>query len=396
MEQDQLLSLAEIYRFSADAIKHLLTVYKNRTENVLQALKTPGKRYYIRVNTLKIDPNSFVKKLRDKGLRADYHPLIPEAVFLPVEGPLSLPEVSQKIVADKYAAESVLQGANLYAPGVTNCRGIKRGDLVLITDEYGQPVGAGITRMNETEILQYRKGLAVELTHPRYRIPCLRETEEFKNGLIYPQSFPAILASRVLDPQPGETVVDMCAAPGGKTGHIAQLMHDKGLVIAIDRNQEKITELSGTVTRLGFKNVKLICQDARYLDINLPNLKADRVIIDPPCSAMGVRPKLFDHTTDAEIRSLSEYQRQFIRVAAKIVKPNGVVVYSTCTLTVNENEENLRYAVEECGLEPEDIPFKYGSKGLEWVFSGARCALRFDPDVHDSPGYFIARFRKIS
>jgi len=394
MGQNQLLSLSEIYLFSIDVVKHISVVYRDRTESVIKALKTPGSRYCIRVNTLKTDPSHLIKRLRNKGLRAECHPVISEAVFLPVEGPLDLPETPKKIVADKYAAESVLQGAHLYAPGVTNCHGIKRGDLVLIIDEYGQPVGAGITRMSETEILRYRKGLAVELTHPRYKIPCLRETEEFQKGLIYPQSFPAIVASHVLDPQLGETIVDMCAAPGGKTGHIAQLMHDKGLLIAIDRNQEKLADLRETVTRLGFQNVKLICQDARYLDINTPSLKTDRVIIDPPCSAIGVRPKLFDHTKDAEIHSLSEYQRQFIRVAAKIVKQNGIVVYSTCTITTNENEENLRFASEDCGLEPENTSFQYGSRGLERVFSGAKYAQRFDPDVHDSPGYFIARFRK--
>ncbi len=94
---------------------------------------------------------------------------IPEAAFTHVEGPFQIPDVKKRIVVDKFAAESVLQGAHVYAPAVLKCSKLHRGDEVAITDTHNQIVGAGVMRMSETEILTLRKGLAVEVTSPMYR-----------------------------------------------------------------------------------------------------------------------------------------------------------------------------------------------------------------------------------
>jgi len=380
--------------FSRDVVHHLSEVYGAETDRVLNALRESVRRYCVRVNTLKSDPKVVVERFRSRGILAESHRMIAEAVFLVVDGPFQMPRHKRRIVVDKFTAESVLLGAHVYAPGIAKAQGMKRGLELSIVDDLGQHVGNGIARMSETEVLTIRRGLAVELTDSRYRIPSLRETEEFSKGLICLQSFPSLLVSRILDPKPGETVVDLCASPGGKSSHIAQMMGDQGTVYAVDRNEEKVAQIRSTMARLGVKSVQPICSDSRYLDIDYPSIKADRVLVDPPCSAIGVRPKVYDFTRSSEIRALAEYQKQFVKVASTIVKMDGVVVYSTCTLTIEENEEIARYAVEKCGLELErQEPYVFGSEEFSSP-SATFPTQRFHPHIHDTPGFFIARFRR--
>ncbi|MBO3755398.1 MAG: RsmB/NOP family class I SAM-dependent RNA methyltransferase, partial [Candidatus Brockarchaeota archaeon] len=209
------------------------------------------------------------------------------------------------------------------------------------------------------------------------------------------QSFPAIVTCKVLDPQPGEKIADMAASPGGKTTAIAQLMMNEGLIYAIDRNEEKMERIKENVNRLGIKNVRLICHDARYLDVDFPEIRVQRTLVDPPCSALGVRPKLYEKAESNKIKALAEYQRQFVKSAARITESKGIIVYSTCTMTVDEDEEVVKFAVEECGLEVEEQECFFGSPGFESIFPQASLTQRFHPHIHeDCPGYFIAKLKK--
>ncbi|MFH1328095.1 MAG: PUA domain-containing protein [Candidatus Bathyarchaeota archaeon] len=386
--------LSERFLFSQDTINQLQLVYGKDTPEVIKKLKLPSSHYCIRVNTLKADPEEVVKELREKGVNANRHPNLREIIFLPVEGPLPIPNLSSKVVVYKQTAEAVLLGAHVYAPGIKKCTGLRKDTEVLITDIYDQAVGAGITRMTETEILTQRSGLAIEVTHPKYLAPSIRESSEFKEGIIYSQSFPAIITSRVLDPQPEDTVVDLTCAPGGKISHLSQLMENRGIIIGVDRNQSKIAATKETLTRLWCKNIKLLQSDSRYLDLDYPSIKADKCLVDPPCSALGVMPKLYDGTKNAEIQALSEYQRQFIKVASKIVRVGGIIVYSVCTVTIAECENLVKFAVENCDVEVDEQPIFYGSPGLDRIFLEARFTQRFHPHIHKA-GYFIARFKKV-
>lgn len=196
----------------------------------------------------------------------------------------------------------------------------------------------------------------------------------------------------MLDPQKGDTVVDMCAAPGGKTLHMAQLMECQGTIYAFDNSEKKMATLRSDATSLGACNIRALCSDSRYLDRDHPQVRADRVLVDPPCSALGVRPKLYEETTVQEIMGCVQYQKQFLGVAHRIAVRGGVIVYSTCTLTLRENEDMVRFAVDELGLEPEGQPIVLGEGG---VGGGTLSKVqRFSPDLLEMPGYFIARFRK--
>ena len=349
----------------------------------------------MRANTLKATPENVKKRLAERGLDVSQHELIPEALWVPIEGPFEVPARSKKVMVDKYTAESVLQGANVYAPGIARCNRIRIGDGVNIIDDEGETLASGIARMNETQILTFRKGLAVEVTESKYRVPSFRETPEYQEGLIYPQSLPAIVTSRVLDPKPGEVVLDMTCSPGGKLSHISQLMENQGRVIGVDRNRRKTEETMETCRRLGCSNVTLFVHDSRYLSSDFTTLKPDRILVDPPCSALGILPKVYEYAPKREIEALARYQRQFLEEASKIVKPMGRIVYSVCTLTLQECERNALHASANCSLSIQAQSPMLGDKAISIDDRSTERCQRFHPHKHDA-GFFIACFERLA
>ena len=388
-----LAALSSQYRFSHDILVELQRVYGQELERVVRALKSPPRWYYIRVNTIRTTVEELQSRFEQRGWRLQRHPVIDEALFFEVDGPLEVPRFEKRLVVDKFTAESVLCGANVYAPGIVGCSGVRRGNNVSILNDQGEIVGAGVATMSEREILALRRGLAVELQHPRYRLPSLRETEEYSKGLFYSQSLPAMLTTRILDPKPGETLVDLTCSPGGKLSHLFQLTKGEADIIGFDRNSRKIRLTECTLDRLGF-DAKLVVHDSRYLDVDFPDLEADRCLIDPPCSALGVRPKTYEFTSHHEVSALCQYQQQFLKAAAGILRNGGVAVYSVCTMTAQECEEVAAFAATQCGLQPEPQSIFLGSRGLDGCPNG-ELLQRFHPHLHDC-GYFIARFRKES
>ena len=387
-EQAPAFSLLD--RFSSDVVALAEEVYGTDTPVVLEALSKPVNTYYIRCNTLKISATELRTKLEDKGMRVHTHSALPEALGIEVDGPFEISPTDLRAVVDKHTAESVLQGANVYAPGVKKCSSIHTGDRVTVVSEMGDILANGTATMNTTDILTFKKGLAVRIENRRYTSPQIRDLPEFSEGLLYPQSLAAMITSHVLDPQEGETILDMNCAPGGKLSHLSQLMHASGKIVGLDRNADKIAQTRRTIMNLGCSDVTLAIHDSRYVDEDFAEMKPDRVLIDPPCSALGLRPKIYDHTKKERVDDLAEYQRQFLRAGSRAVKRGGVLVYSVCTFTTKECERVVEFAEAECGLHTvEQTPFLV-SKSLNLGESGVLCQ-RFRPDV-DEIGYFIAKF----
>ncbi|MFX1295907.1 MAG: PUA domain-containing protein, partial [Promethearchaeota archaeon] len=301
--------LEEKYKFSRDVIEIFWEKYGQRTENIIQALKKPCKKYAIRVNTLKTTSRNILYLLNEMNIKAELNPILEEIIYLPVLGPFPVPEYPKKIVADKFAAESLIQGADLFAPGVLKASKIRVGNKITIIDRSGKIVASGIAEMNAGEMLQRKEGLAVKISDSPYKVFSIRESQVFNEGYIYDQSFPSILVSKILDPKPSDYILDMCAAPGGKVTHLAELMQNKGQIIAVDRSKPRIMRLKEHINRLGIKNIEILCGDSRKLPEKYCNF--DKILIDPPCSALGVRPKLFDATTKTDIINVANYQRQF-------------------------------------------------------------------------------------
>jgi 16S rRNA (cytosine967-C5)-methyltransferase len=264
--------------------------------------------------------------------------------------------------------------------------------MVTITDPRERPVAVGRAMISSRELKFLKKGLVAETLTSVYKLPPIRSLELYARGEIYPQSLPSVLAVRALDPKEGELVVDLTASPGGKLTYASQLMKNKGLVIGIDRSPKKVEALNENLRRLGVKNAKTVCMDSRYADLELKDLrgKVDAVIIDPPCSAIGVRPKLYDNLTEKAVKDLSEYQRQFIKAGFNLLRKGGRMLYSVCTISVEECEDNVNYAAEELGLQPIRGLSPIGDSGLPSHSRYADKLVRFHPHVHDTPGFFYA------
>jgi len=186
-------------------------------------------------------------------------------------------------------------------------------------------------------------------------------SELFARGAITPQSRAAQRVSRVVDPQPGERVLDLCAAPGGKTTHLAALMGGAGTVVAVERHAGRAAALETTAKRMGAHNVVVVHGDARA-DLDHPALVEpfDRVLVDPPCSGLGTlrsNPDLRWRMTPEIVERLVEEQDALVAAARARLKPGGVLVYSTCT--INPQEERVRGVVRE-----QTLPHRDGTDGF--------------------------------
>ncbi|MEM0231519.1 MAG: PUA domain-containing protein [Candidatus Methanomethyliaceae archaeon] len=381
--------MENILDYEEELLEKLKVIYGSRLSSIINAIAKPPKEYSLRVNTLRIDVDKIIKEISDMGFNCRASNLLEEVILIEIKGPYSLEKTGKLVVAKKGAAESVMLGSKLYAPGVLRCENYRIGDLVRIEDPRGHLVGKGIALMPPKIDNKKREGLAVDTKESIYKLPPFRETSLYKLGLIKEQNIPAMITSRVLEPKKGDIIVDMCAAPGGKTLHIAQLIEDQGKIFAFDNSKDRLNILIKEIERMKFKSIIPICHDSRYLDIDFPTLKADKVLVDPPCSALGVRPKLYEDSNYKKVIGCAKYQKQFMKVASKIVKKGGIIVYSTCTLTLEENEEIVKFAIENLGLELENQCIKIGEDGF-----GIKEVQIVNPDKLDMPGYFIAKFVK--
>jgi 16S rRNA (cytosine967-C5)-methyltransferase len=358
---------------------------------LLESLSRPPVRYYFRVNRLRVEPGVLLDEMRDAGYEVYMDELWEEALWLPVRGPFPVRDLGCHIVVDKRTAESVMVGANVYAPGVVRVEDCARpGREVTVVAENGVAVAEAVVAEGAPLSLRAGRGLVAETIRPRYRVPSLRDTPWRRRGLIYEQSISSMTVGRVLSPRPGSVVVDMCAAPGGKTGHVYELAGGRVRVIAVDHSSRKVERLREEMRRLGH-HVEVLRLDARRLPEVLGEAAADYVVLDPPCSSLGVIPKVGNRKTWRDVEIVARYQRSFLRAAARLLRPGGILVYSTCTMTVAENEANIRYAVEELGLVPEQVWPRRWSLGLG-AYGWA--AQRVHPSVHGATGYFVARLRR--
>lgn len=212
---------------------------------------------------------------------------------------------------------------------------------------------------------------------------------------IYVQDESAMLVSHLLSPQDARFVVDLCAAPGGKTTHLAHLMGNAGKLIAVDVSTEKVALLQKNCRRVGVRNVETRVMDATKENVGFIKT-ADAVLIDAPCSGFGTlrrHPDIRWNKTFEQIRALAEIQYNLLKNAAQHIKPGGILVYSTCSVEPMENEEVIQrfltnfpmYTVENARRFLPDVPASaITSEGFLQTF----------PHEHSVDGAFAARLRK--
>jgi len=204
-----------------------------------------------------------------------------------------------------------------------------------------------------------------------------------------------------LAPQPGELVIDMCAAPGGKTIQLAQLMENRGTIVGVEINRDRMRSLRSNITRCGVKNAVLFRMNA--LDLNRLNIAADRILLDAPCTGEGVirKDKTRKKSRGAQdVEFCSALQMKLIETAFNCLRSGGTLVYSTCSLAPEENEVVIDYILKKCPLaiQPIDIPIgesAFTKVGPLKFYGDLSLAHRLYPHKQDTEGFFIAKLRKL-
>lgn len=220
-------------------------------------------------------------------------------------------------------------------------------------------------------------------------------------GLIYVQQASTGVAAPALGPRPGERVLDLCSAPGGKTTHAADLMGDRGALVASDVSEGRIRGLLGNVYRLGHPNILVVAGDGREFP---DGASFDRVLVDAPCSGEGTLRRRGGRPPQ-QSRSFMGYvtraQEDLLRTAIRVTRPGGTILYVTCTFAPEENEAVLTRVLADSPveIEPLDLPVPH-APGLT-SFDGTpfdprvEAAARIYPHHLDSGGLFLARLRKL-
>ncbi len=223
------------------------------------------------------------------------------------------------------------------------------------------------------------------------RVPLVR-TFSFRDGLFYVQDKASCLAAEIANPEKGDTVLDVCAAPGAKTTHLAQLMENKGTIYSFDYSRRRMEVWKRETRRLGVKTAAPVIADARK---PLPTkISADLVVLDPPCTSTGTfsrTPSAKWRLTKRSIWGMAKVQWEMLDRCAKYVKEGGFLVYSTCSITVEENEVLIeKFLKWHSRFKLIDTSPKIGLPGLR----GQTKCQRLYPQIHDSNGFFIAKLLK--
>jgi len=425
----------------------LTNIYKHRSisvEEVSQWLRSAPLKSYFRVNTLKITPQEVIASINEQLSKLKCHKNIDKTPLVTIHkhvsdciviSPLdkSLLDISPKnkeIIVDIFTGQSVLRGSHIFAPGIMAmpaevqvesnvsvyadlAKQCKRGYHKYYDNPFKMFVGNGIAKMNRRELFNgdmNPKGIAVEMTDPITGVPSFTLPCEY--GML--QNLPSVVTGHALDVMENKNlrVLDMCAAPGNKTTHIAILMNNKGSIEAIDKSKSKLKKLKTQCEHFEIKNVRshnfdsLVAVDIDEINSdneNKPPYKVesfDRVLLDAPCSALGLRPSLQINANMTLVKSFPVLQKKLLQNAVQLVKPGGILVFSTCTITLEENEQNVAWVLEKfpqmklVGINPQT-----GSPGIAQVgLSEKDCELvrRFGPENNedDSIGFFIAKFKK--
>ncbi|VVA90204.1 unnamed protein product [Arabis nemorensis] len=542
-----------VLRWNPEVEDYFIKAYgPDHFARISKALTRPSSYSCIRVNTVKTTSDAVIEKLTkilndsEDGLKLVQSdgsspiskcqiPGLEYVVFVNGSGPhrieyeSGLENPPKEVLVSRKCAEAVLRGAQVYVPGVLACTAhVEKGDAVAVCVAMEQPgdegdwsvnmtrgttlqglptdpfycersglyIGMGTTMLSRAGMFRVPHGIAVDLSNRVFRLPSFHNVLE---GEIFLQNLPSIVAAHALDPQKGERILDMCAAPGGKTTAIAILMKDEGEIVAADRSHNKVLDVQKLSAEMGLTCIttykldalKSVClpntlndstasvngensvlltshselspneemasdaskrseagklreekasteqlnggDNVSQADIRknkgrlkngrgrtqcqggragksqgFPPNSFDRVLLDAPCSALGLRPRLFAGLeTVISLRNHGRYQRKMLDQAVQLVRVGGILVYSTCTINPSENEAVVRYALDKykfLSLAPQHP--RIGGPGLvgrwefpdgyieEWLKPGEEeMVQKFDPSSElDTIGFFIAKF----
>jgi len=472
---------------SSNVLQKLLNLYSDVSEErLLQVLSTSPSLTVIRVNTQHPHAQHAHNTLQQHLQQHHHHePVVDDdvsnhlknqykvarhehlndllivsslAASPPLDDSMDLQPQEKEVIVDTSCGSAVLRGADIFAAGVLAAHPcMQKGDIVSVyadlehkcrrglakkfTEGKRYFLGNGIALYSRSVLFENNakvSGTAVRMLScgNGVRHPSLAHLD---SGLFFPQNLPSSLVSHVMSPRSTDTVLDMCASPGGKTTHIACLIANDtlhgaavdGIVIAIDKTEKKVNRIRANCDKLGLTNVNVFAHDSTKLlllaecvqkenAVNAPCIAPpfpphsfDRILVDPPCSGLGQRPQLRYVMSDKELNSYPVYQKKLLRQAVPLLKPGGCLVYSTCTLLPEENESQVAWLLKTFPQLQLDTQIPHlGRNGFsgyglsdddcekvqrfDWSFFPATEEYLRDGDeaCRDTIGFFIAKFVK--
>ncbi len=215
----------------------------------------------------------------------------------------------------------------------------------------------------------------------------IRKLEIYENGEIYLQSLSSMLPPIILEPKAGENILDMTAAPGGKTTEIAALTENKAYITACEKNKIRAERLKFNLQKQGVKSANIMVEDARKLS---DYFSFDKILLDAPCSGSGTE-NIFDKNFSKELVERSvKFQEELLRKALKILKPGGEMVYSTCSILKQENEKVLERVLSKENAQIEPITVQ----DIEVLPSKIAETITVCP-TENYEGFFVAKIKKL-
>jgi 16S rRNA (cytosine967-C5)-methyltransferase len=225
----------------------------------------------------------------------------------------------------------------------------------------------------------------------------LASTISFKYGMFTIQDESSMLAAYALGAEQNEFILDACAAPGGKSTHIAEKMNNTGEVISVDLHQHKVRLINDNAKRLGLENIKTSISDSRHLQEKFKTESFDRILLDAPCSGFGVmrrKPDMKYTKTEKDIERLSTIQQDLLMSVSPLLKKGGILVYSTCTVDKEENENTVKTFLDKHPDFEGDLTFRNRMpEAIQPLISGFD--LQIFPQDLGSDGFYIAVLRKV-
>ncbi|NLN17044.1 MAG: 16S rRNA (cytosine(967)-C(5))-methyltransferase RsmB [Firmicutes bacterium] len=222
----------------------------------------------------------------------------------------------------------------------------------------------------------------------------LADLDLFTQGHFTVQDESSMLVAPALEPQSGDFIVDLCGGPGGKTTHLAELMENRGRILALDIHRHKLALLQQTCQRLGIQCVEPLLCDARYLLEKRPELagQVQHVLIDAPCSGLGVlrrRPDARWRKAPGEPAALAKLQRELLTIGMRLLAKGGRLVYSTCSFEPEETLDNVAWLLANFSLRPVDLA---DLLNVESAVADPPGTLTLFPHTHGTDGFFLAAF----
>lgn len=235
-----------------------------------------------------------------------------------------------------------------------------------------------------------------------YAPHALSSTPEYLLGYYFIQELASMIPPYILSPKEDEYVLDMCAAPGGKTTHLAQIMKNKGIIFAVDISNKRIEAMKSNLKRLGVTNTIVLQFNAK--NISLLGIKYDKILLDAPCTGEGLIPidkRRKWSRSEYDIHFMSQIQYTLITAGIRVLKKGGILVYSTCSTAPEENEFVISKLLEENNnIFIEDISIPIGRPGYTCIFSkklnqSLKKCRRFFPHTDGTIGFFVCKLRKL-